>query len=278
VITGCHVFRVCKELDIPIIATGLGYDLSIYELLKKHEAKYKEFLNYCSAVVIVAKSMSKTLIQLGLNPNKIVHSPAGATQSFLDIQPTYEGEQIFGIGRFIDKKAPHLSILAFSFVLKKFPKAKLVLAGDGPLLHFCKDIVKGLNMETSVEFVEKINQDQQREYLAKSVMFIQHSRTAIDGDAEGTPVAIVEASAAGLPIVSTLHSGIMDVVIQNKTGLLVDEGDVTAMAEKIIYLLENREELKLMGELAKENIRQNFTLDHHLKKIEETIIKVFTPH
>ncbi len=274
VITGSLVFEICKELNIPIIATGLGYDLSIYDVLKNNEIQYKKFLSYCSAVIIVAKSMEKVLLNFGCSPDKIIHSPAGATSDFTDIKPAYTGKQIFGIGRFIDKKAPHLSILAFNYALKKHPDAKLVLAGDGPLLSFCQDLVRGLGIEKNVDFVGKISQQQQREYLECSVIFIQHSRIAANGDSEGTPVSIVEASAAGLPVVSTKHAGIIDVIIQDKTGFLVEEGDVATMHEKISYLLDNRNVIMRMGNSGKENIKLNFTLTHHIEKIEKTILRI----
>lgn len=273
VLVGSLVFEICKKLNIPIIATGLGYELAIHKILNEHKETYSNFFKYCSAIIIVAKSMEKVLIKLGCSSEKIIHSPAGASEDFYEIEPNYNSFQLFAIGRFIEKKSPHLTILSFYHVLKKYPQSKLIFAGDGPLLNFCKDIVSTLKMENNVDFVGKISQDQQRKFLKESRIFVQHSRVASDGDSEGTPVAIVEASSAGLPVVSTLHAGIIDVIINNETGYLVNEGDVDSMTSKIIELLDSSELSKKMGIAGKLNIKNNFTLKKHINLIEEVILK-----
>jgi colanic acid/amylovoran biosynthesis glycosyltransferase len=278
VLTGGHVFDVCKELNIPIIATGLGYEISVTKIINDNKKNYQAFLKYCSAVIVVAKSMTKILTELGCDKNKIIHSPAGASTDFLNIEPDYLSKQLFAIGRFVEKKSPHSTILSFNKVLQSHPTAKLIFAGDGPLLPICKDIVKSLKIENNVFFVGKITQEQQRDYLASSRVFVQHSKIATDGDSEGTPVAIVEASSAGLPVVSTNHAGIIDVIIQNETGFLVEEGDIEMMAEKIILLLDDHVLAQKMGKAGKQNIQTNFTLDQHIQAIEECIITSVQNH
>jgi glycosyltransferase involved in cell wall biosynthesis len=222
--------------------------------------------------------MTKILTELGCDKNKIIHSPAGASTDFLNIEPDYLSKQLFAIGRFVEKKSPHSTILSFNKVLQSHPTAKLIFAGDGPLLPICKDIVKSLKIENNVFFVGKITQEQQRDYLASSRVFVQHSKIATDGDSEGTPVAIVEASSAGLPVVSTNHAGIIDVIIQNETGFLVEEGDIEMMAEKIILLLDDHVLAQKMGKAGKQNIQTNFTLDQHIQAIEECIITSVQNH
>ena len=70
--------------------------------------------------------------------------------------------------------------------------------------------------------------------MADADIFLQHSVVdPVNGDEEGMPVAILEAMAAGLPVVSTRHAGIAEAVIDGETGLLVDEGDSVAMSEAI---------------------------------------------
>ncbi len=273
VLTGSYVCNVCKELNIPIIATGLGYELAMYKVIEDHKAAYFNFFKYCSSIIIVARSMEKVLMKLGCDKTKIIHSPAGASEDFFEIEPDYNSMQLFAIGRFVEKKSPHLMVLTFYQVLQKFPQAKLVFAGDGPLLNFTKDIVKALKMENSVSFVGKISQEEQKKYLKESRIFVQHSRIASDGDSEGTPVAIVEASSAGLPVVSTNHAGIIDVVIKDQTAFLVEEGDTDEMAVKIMQLLNDRELAKKMGAAGKENIKHNFTLEKHIAAIEGAILK-----
>jgi colanic acid/amylovoran biosynthesis glycosyltransferase len=273
VLTGSHVCAVCEELNIPIVATGLGYELSMYKVINDNKKLYQHFFKYCSAIIVVAKSMTKVLTDLGCDREKIIHSPAGASEDFFELKPNYQSMQLFAIGRFIEKKSPHITLLSFYNVLQKFPEARLVFAGDGPLLSFCKDIASALKIEDKINFVGKVTQDQQRKFLQESRLFVQHSRIASDGDSEGTPVAIVEASSAGLPVVSTIHAGIIDVVVNNETGFLVEEGDIEGMTTKIIELLDSAELSEKFGMAGKTYIKENFTLKQHITAIEKAILK-----
>ena len=73
--------------------------------------------------------------------------------------------------------------------------------------------------------------------MRKARMFVQHSNVAPDGDSEGSPVAIMEAQLSGLPVVATFHAGIPEIVTQDVTGFLVDEGDVNGMANSMTKLV-----------------------------------------
>jgi glycosyltransferase involved in cell wall biosynthesis len=106
-----------------------------------------------------------------------------------------------------------------------------------------------------------------------SIAFVQHSVTAPNGDAEGTPVAILEAQAAALPVISTHHAGIPDVVIHNETGLLVSEGDIEGMAENLVKVLQDENLPKKLGEAGRKRIAENFTLEKHLNSLSKEISK-----
>lgn len=75
------------------------------------------------------------------------------------------------------------------------------------------------------------------------------------------------------PVVSTKHAGIVDVISNNETGFLVNEGDVDEMTIKIIELLKNNELSKKMGTAGKQNILKNFSLAKHLTIVQECITK-----
>ena len=80
--------------------------------------------------------------------------------------------------------------------------------------------------------------------------------------------------AAGLPVVSTRHAGIPDVVIENETGLLVDENNIEEMASYMLKLVENRDLAESMGQKGKVRIENHFTLDKHLETINNLIYAI----
>jgi glycosyltransferase involved in cell wall biosynthesis len=108
------------------------------------------------------------------------------------------------------------------------------------------------------------------EVFAKSKCYVQHSITAESGDQEGTPVAIMEAMLSGLPVISTEHGGIRDVVNEN-CGILVCERDVQAMSSAMEKVINNPSKFKLFGMNARNYILENHTLEIHLDRINSFI-------
>jgi glycosyltransferase involved in cell wall biosynthesis len=107
--------------------------------------------------------------------------------------------------------------------------------------------------------------------MNNSIAFVQHSIIANDGDSEGTPVSVLEAQASSLPVIATIHGGIPDVVINGKTGILVKEMDIEGMAAAMIELINNKELAKQMGNLGRQRIKDNFSMETHLNKLNQCI-------
>jgi glycosyltransferase involved in cell wall biosynthesis len=84
-------------------------------------------------------------------------------------------------------------------------------------------------------------------------------------------VAILEASAAGLPVISTIHAGIPDVINNGTTGLLSEEHDVDTMANNMIRLLNNPDLAKQLGAAGKEHIKKYFSLERHINELQKVI-------
>jgi glycosyltransferase involved in cell wall biosynthesis len=220
--------------------------------------------DYAEAIVAVSKAMVATLVDLGADRRKITYTPCGPQDSFFQIQPGYTENSFVAAGRFVNKKAPYYTLLAFLKVLKKFPDARLFFAGDGPLLSVCHNIARHNKSENSIIFLGNVAPRALQELYGRARGFVQHSITADEGDMEGTPVAVLEASAAGLPVIATEHAGIPDVVINGKTGLLVCEHDVEGMAEHMIRLLEDRAYAISLGRSGRAYVRENFSMAQHI--------------
>jgi colanic acid/amylovoran biosynthesis glycosyltransferase len=270
--TAHEYLSIFKDLDLPVVVHFHGFDASVTRIMREKD-NYKELFEYARFIVVVSKKMYEDFLKLGCPEAKLVYNVYGPEDSFLAIDARLNKPQFISVGRFVDKKAPYLSILAFEIVHRKFPEAKLLMAGDGYLLNTCKNLVKYHNLENSVEFLGVISPEDFRVYLKESLAFVQHSITAENGDSEGTPVAILEASAAGLPVISTLHAGIPDVIKNKSTGFLVKERDVSGMAKSMMKLLENISLAKQIGEAGRENIKNNFNLQRHINVLDNLIEK-----
>jgi colanic acid/amylovoran biosynthesis glycosyltransferase len=268
-----HLKDVLKACKRPIIVHFHGYDASVGHVIEQCNY-YKDVFLFASKVIAVSKTMYSKLLEMGCPKEKLVHNVYGPRPEFEAIIPTFAKKQFLAVGRFTDKKAPYYSILAFKEVLKKHPDAHLLMAGDGALFNTCQNLIKYYKLETNVNLLGVITPEAYRNLLKESLAFVQHSITATDGDMEGTPLAILEASAAGIPIISTWHAGIPDVIMDKKTGFLVNEHDVATMTKKMVLLLENKDLAKQIGMAGKNNINTSFSLKRHIDMLDDLMLNI----
>lgn len=272
--SGVELMPIAKKCNISLVVHFHGYDAYRDDILNSYGKHYKELFSISAAIIAVSKHMTEQLKNLGCPEKKIHHLCCGIDATLF--KPNLNKKDNFNFiscGRFVEKKAQHLTINAFELVLRKTPSSKLIMIGDGELLQSCKELVQQLNISNSVEFMGVLNQRQIAEQFANAYAFVQHSITTFQNDSEGTPLTILEAMSAGLPIISTKHGGISDVVQDAETGFLVSEQDVEGMANNMYKLILNPTESKTMGERASEHVTQNYTLELYTQKLFE-ILKV----
>ncbi len=269
--SGSFIAPICKELNVPLIVHFHGFDASVHKVLENFSKGYRLMYNYASSIIVVSKAMKKALMAHGCPESKLVLNTYGPHPDYLEVTADYSSNNIISVGRHTYKKAPYLTILAFQKVLRKYPDLKLTMIGTGELFEVSRNMVKSLGLENSIILPGGLPREDIIPYLKRSFMFVQHSLVAGNGDSEGTPVGIIEAMAAGLPIVSTLHAGIPDVVIENETGSLVEEGDIERMANYIEKIAENRNLARQMGLSGKRTIAEKYTMEKHLETINKAI-------
>lgn len=271
-ILSVNLLEACKRNNIRLYVHFHGFDASHRGTIEKYHSDYNSVFQYCNKIISVSNVMTDNLIQIGAEPSKIVNIPYGVNLMNFKFKTEWEDNQkIYFVGRFTAKKAPDKLLLAFKKILEKHPLAQLNLIGGGELFESSQKMVKELKIETNVVFHGK----QTPEYIIKELktarLFMQHSVVAENGDSEGTPNTILEASAIGLPIVSTRHAGILEAVIEGTTGYLVDEHDWETMAERAIALLDDLDLCKKMGSNARKHIEDNYNIVNQSKKIENLI-------
>lgn len=268
---GAELLNICRKANISLVVHFHGFDASEKEVLHRHDKAYREMFVFANKIIAVSKAMKSKLISIGCPENKIELIIYGPNDIFFENRPSFTSNTFFAIGRFVDKKAPYLTLMTFYEVLKEFPEAKLRMAGSGELLNTCKNMVRAWNIEKSVTFLGIIRPEETRAEMENALAFVQHSVIADNGDSEGTPLAVLEAQAAALPVISTYHAGIPDVVINNKTGFLVQERDIVAMKDAMIKLIRNKTLAKEMGAKGRDRIKNEFTMDIYINKLRDVL-------
>ncbi|MGV3558709.1 glycosyltransferase [Larkinella arboricola] len=260
--TGCAVMAACRKAGVPLVVHFHGFDAVDKETLRKYGAPYRQLFAQAKAIVAVSNDMVEQLIRLGADPVKVHRNPYGVeTKFFSGAEPERADKVVVSVGRFTAKKAPQLTIRAFDKVLDRHPDARLVMIGTGELVDECKKLVDQLQLKYAVSLLGVKSAEEIAEWHRKARLYAQHSMVnPVNGDSEGTPNTVLEASAAGLPIVSTRHAGIKEAVEHGVTGFLVEESDFQAMANHMVQLLD---EPKLAGELGR-NARQKMIHEYEM--------------
>ncbi len=260
--TGVTIHEACKRSKIPFVVHFHGYDASKYDVLNEFGEAYKKMFQDAAAVVGVSKVMRARLIEMGAKPEHTIWNPCGIDcEQFRQGNPQDSPPTFLTVGRFVPKKAPDLALKSFAGALEKAPDARLRMIGDGPKLAECQELARSLDVVHAVEFLGALPHDAVAEEMRNARALIQHSMQAPDGDCEGTPVSVMEAGASGLPVISTRHAGIPDVVLEGETGLLVEEGDTAGMAEHIAQLAGDPELAGKLGQAARKRVAAEFSME-----------------
>ena len=255
--------KISRMLNIPFIFTAHAYDIFISPDINR----LKEKVLNASRVITISDYNKKYLTNLlgnDIQQNIEIVRCGINLEKFKYIDRSDRTTKIFlFVGRLTEKKGLPYAIEAFSIVNKDFPDSEFRIIGGGDLEDDIKRLVNKLDLERKVIFLGAQPQTVVQEEMKNADIFVLTSVTAQNGDKEGIPIVLMEAQAMGLPVISTLHSGIPEVVIDRKTGYLVPEKDIKAIVDKMRKLLSDVNLRKKMGIEGNKFICKNY--DHRLE-------------
>ncbi len=263
-----HYFQIARELGIPYYAHSHGNDTSHDIEMPEWREKYALYAN--AAGVIAVNQVGKARLEaMGIEPAKIKVIPCGVdVPRALPPKKASAGIRCLAVGRFVEMKAPILLLDAFRRAALECDALHLDYIGDGPLLPAARHYVKALELGGRVTLHGACSHAEVKRYLLNADIFLQHSVTECGtGCEEGLPVAILEAMAYGLPVISTRHAGIPDAVLEGETGLLVDEGDSLAMSEALLSLSYDKSRRVLFGTQGWQRARTRFSWEQTRREL-----------
>ena len=270
--TGVLTVDACRSLKIPLIVYFFGYDATVRSVLEEHSQSYRRMFHEAAAIIAVSRSIKRKLVSLGAAPDKVHYIPCGVDcTQFAGASPANAPPLFLAIGRFVEKKAPSLTIKAFAIAHASCASARLKMIGDGPLWEGCRELAGSLGVRDAIEFSGSLPHKVLRSEMHRARCFVQHSVEAASGDCEGLPVGILEAAACGLPVISTRHASIPDVVIEGETGFLVDEGDVEGMAHHMLRIAQDPSLAAKLGQAARRRIENQFSMEGSISALWQII-------
>jgi glycosyltransferase involved in cell wall biosynthesis len=269
---GAMVTKACAAAGIPLVIHFHGADVYHRPTVEKYRDYYQKAFKYASAFIVVSADMINDLNKLGAPLNKIYNVPCGVDTSFFSpVKIDLRSRTFLSVGRFVEKKSPSSVVKAFEVVSKQYADARLIMIGKGPLYDDTQRLVDELNLQEKVIFKGVQQSAQIQELMKQAICFVQHSVTASNGDKEGTPVTIMEASSSALPVISTRHSGIKEAVIDGESGFLVEEHDIVNMGAKMISLLGQPDLAPRMGAVGREHMIAAYNVVKQVEKLDKII-------
>lgn len=276
--TAVEMLDVAVKLKIPLIVHFHGFDMSVYEFLSKYNNDYQKLFNKAAAIIVVSEKMKNRVIEMGANENNVFLIPCGADIEKFNLRKNdaKDGQTLLFVGRFVEKKGPDFLIKAISLLKESFSDIKLYMVGNGKLINKCKFLCQELNLNKNVEFLGLQTHDNVAKLMSEADVYVQHSIKAESGDEEGTPVSVMEAMASGLPVVSTFHGGIPDVVRHKYNGYLVAEKDFVKMSKYLNKLLSDKSLMRKMGERSRKLALENLSVKKRIADIDKVFNKVLS--
>lgn len=267
-------FRQVNSPQAKLITTFRGYDISSF-VKQKGQNVYRQLFRYGDFFLTNCDFFRNQAISIGCPPEKIKVNRSGLDCDRFTYQPRSLPEdgqiQIVTTGRLVEKKGIEYVIRATALLVPTYPLLRYKIIGEGPFRSHFADLIEELDLTNNVELMGWCNETEIVEILRNTHIFVAPSVTAANGDRDAPINVLKEAMAIGLPVISTYHGGIPELVEDGKSGFLVPERNVEALAEKIAYSIEHSELWTQMGKAGR-----NFVLQHYnLERINDDLINIY---
>lgn len=239
-----------------------GIDISSREVLNHYTPEYQQLFLRGDLMLPISDLWAGRLQKMGCPREKIAVSRMGVDMTRFSPRPVKAPAiplEIISVARLTEKKGLHVAIEACRQLKEQGVAFRYRILGIGPWERRLRTLIEQYQLEDVVEMPGFKPSHEVKEMLDDADVFLLPSVTGADGDMEGIPVALMEAMAVGIPVVSTLHSGIPELVEADKSGWLVPENDARALAQRLAAFSQlDTDELAPVVKRAREKVEHDF--------------------
>ena len=274
--------RLAVKADVPLIATFHGYDYrKILRDKPVFSKRYKQLFARAAAITCGGSDAKNYLISIGCPAAKIniVHM-AIDTEKVLYRPPQKKRNELklLQISSFVEKKGHIYTLRAFKKALAVCPNMTLTLIGefvDEEILRMVSSHINAEGLEEKVEIIGSLSYSELLRRIPRYDVMIHPSVTAADTDMECTPVSMMDVQAVGLPVITTRHADIPEVVLHGKTGMLAEEKDTDTLTEYIHFFYKaDTEAFTEYAEAARRHIEKEYDVRKSAAQFAELYRKV----
>jgi glycosyltransferase involved in cell wall biosynthesis len=261
-----------RAAGLPMLVTLHGYDINIERswwergnggMRRRNYPKRLEALSQQGSVrfIAVSEAIRRTALVFGIPAERIDVRFIG-----IDTEKFHPGpvpllerpKRVLFVGRLVEKKGAEYLIRAFRGLQQSMPEAELVIAGDGPERESLQAMAAALGVR--VLFLGSISNEQVLAQMHHSRIFCLPSVRADNGDAEGLPIAVLEAAACGLGIATSANGAVGEAVVHGESGICFPERQPEVLCDHLLSLLSNDDLLQAYAAAARAQVLQSFEL------------------
>jgi len=278
---GARSLSLARKLGVPLVTSFYGVDASRQAAEPANRGLFKELFEGGDLFLAEGSAMKSRLIDLGIPHSKIAIQHLGVDidrLQYIERNLPQEGEpaRVLFCGRFVEKKGLVDALGAVKIALSKGVKCEFRVIGDGPMREEVEKFIEENSLSRHVTLLGMLDHSSYKREIASAHILLQPSKTAPDGDTEGgAPTVLLEAQAAGLPVISTTHADIPEYVKDREGGILLHEGDVVGIAEALESLIRNPKHLRSMGRLGRIHVVENYNICNETEKLGGIYMDVY---
>jgi glycosyltransferase involved in cell wall biosynthesis len=283
---GVLVAPLAKAAGLPLVVTLHGFDITRHEAYWTSGAAgwwHRDYPRRLRAIaaegahfIAVSRAIRRLALAWGIPESQVHYAPIGIdTASFhpSGVPMIDRPAKVLFVGTHIPLKGGDVLIRAMARVRAAIPDAQVVFIGDGPELTAWKALASHMNVRA--HFLGRLPPERVREELADTVVFCLPSvRPAGHALAEGFGLVVIEAAAAGVPVITSAQGMESEGVDDGRTGFAIDYGDEVALAHRIETILKDRPLAQRLGSASPPFVREHFDLKACTRRVEDVYDEV----
>lgn len=238
----------------PTLVTLHGKWMSQSDSIVGNTLRAADWVAGCSAAIL---NEGKRLVPEIIPRSSIIYNGVEAPS----IEPTplpFDAPRLLCLGRLHREKGMDVAIAAFATIARRFPRARLIIAGDGSDKNDLEQQVAALGIGHAVDFIGWVAPDRVPALISDATVLLMPSR------ADSLPLVALEAAWMARPIIAARVGGMPEVVVHEETGLLFESENVGDLADAASFMLENPQAAIKMGQAARQRVHKVFSWEGHV--------------
>jgi glycosyltransferase involved in cell wall biosynthesis len=275
-----EAFPIARALNVPMIVTLHGFDINIHKkwwesgkgglFMRRYPRRLTRLgANAHVSFIAVSDAIKQQAIAYGIPEEKITVIYIGVDVPAFNRGPLpicARTRRVLFVGRLVEKKGCEFLLRAMRVVNERVGGSEVTIVGDGPQRPALEALARQLGVKAN--FRGLLSSIEVKNELDAARVFCLPSITAVNGDAEGLGIVLLEAQAKGVPVITSAGGRKAEGVVDGETGFAFAERDTNALIEALIRLLSDDQLAESMGAAGPIFIRRRFDIRDCTRKLE----------